>query len=131
MSDATVNPLIETDADKVAAQEAARWTDVKEFVRTNPNYYAAQFKHIGADARFTPTFNFFAGLFGPVWFGARGLWKWALAFLIVETFAFVQMARGLFGDLSADAREQRERSQTAASELLARQFRAILHDAAR
>ncbi|MEM6664058.1 MAG: ABC transporter permease subunit, partial [Pseudomonadota bacterium] len=106
--DETVNPLIETDAEKVAAQEAERQAEVAEFVRTNPDYYAAQFKHIGADARFTPTFNLFAGIFGPIWFGARGLWKWAVAFLIVETFAFVQIARGLFGDLGADARARIE-----------------------
>ncbi|MEM7215763.1 MAG: ABC transporter permease subunit [Pseudomonadota bacterium] len=106
MNDASVNPLIETDADKVAAQEASRRGEVKEFVRTNPDYYADQFKHIGADAKFTPTFNLFAGIFGPIWFGARGLWKWAVAFLIVETLAFVQMARGLFGDLAADARDR-------------------------
>ena len=106
MSEEAVNPLVETDAEKVAAQEANRRSEVAEFVRTNPDYYAAQFKHIGADARFTPTFNFFAGLFGPVWFGARGLWKWAVAFLIIETIAFVQIARGLFGDLSADALER-------------------------
>ncbi|MEM7059264.1 MAG: ABC transporter permease subunit [Pseudomonadota bacterium] len=106
MNDGTVNPLIETDADKVAAQEASRRAEVKEFVRTSPDYYADQFKNIGADAKFTPTFNSFAGLFGPIWFGARGLWKWAVAFLIVETFAFVQMARGLFGDLGAEARDR-------------------------
>jgi glycine betaine/proline transport system permease protein len=44
-----------------------------------------------------------AGLFGPIWFGARGLWSWALPFLILEALAFVQIARGLFGDLAADA----------------------------
>lgn len=108
MSEQAVNPLVETDAEKVAAQEASRRAEVAEFVRTNPDYYATQFKHIGGDAKFTPTFNFFAGAFGPIWFGARGLWTWAVAFLIVETFAFVQMARGLFGDLSADARARVE-----------------------
>ena len=108
MNDATVNPLIETDAEKVAAQEAQRRSEVAEFTRTSPDYYADQFKHIGADARFTPTFNFFSGHFAPIWFGARGLWKWAVAFLIVETFAFVQMARGLFGDLGAEARARIE-----------------------
>ncbi|MEM7190337.1 MAG: ABC transporter permease subunit, partial [Pseudomonadota bacterium] len=111
MNDAAPNPLIETDATKVAAQEAVRQAEVAEFVRTSPDYYAAQFKHIGADARFTPTFNLFAGIFGPIWFGARGLWKWAVAFLIVETFAFVQMSRGLFGDLAADARARAESIQ--------------------
>ncbi|MEM7211147.1 MAG: ABC transporter permease subunit [Pseudomonadota bacterium] len=106
MMDAHVNPLVETDSDKLAEQAGARRAEITEFVRTSPDYYYMQFDRIGADARFTPTFNFFAGLFGPVWFGARGLWKWAVAFLIIETFAFVQMARGLFGDLSADARER-------------------------
>ena len=44
-----------------------------------------------------------AGLFGPIWFGARGLWSWALPFLVIEMLAIVQIARGLFGDLAADA----------------------------
>ena len=35
--------------------------------------------------------------------GARGLWNWALPFLIIEALAIVQIARGLFGDLAADA----------------------------
>ena len=50
--------------------------------------------------------NVLAGIFGPIWFGARGLWNWAVAFLIVETFAYVQIALGLFGDLAAGARER-------------------------
>ncbi len=77
---------------------------VEEFVRTKPKWYADQFEKIGDKAGFHPTFNWAAGLFGPVWFGARGLWKWALPFLVVETIAFVYLARGLFGDLAADAR---------------------------
>jgi glycine betaine/proline transport system permease protein len=44
-----------------------------------------------------------AGLFGPIWFGARGLWSWALPFLVIEMLAIVQIARGMFGDLAADA----------------------------
>ncbi|MEM7426715.1 MAG: ABC transporter permease subunit [Pseudomonadota bacterium] len=106
MSETAPNPLLQTDPDKIAELEAERRAQVAEFVRTNPEYYAAEFKKIGGSPKFTTTFNLMAGLFGPVWFGARGLWKWALAFLIIETFAFVQMARGLFGDLSADARER-------------------------
>ncbi|MEX0281263.1 MAG: ABC transporter permease subunit, partial [Arenibacterium sp.] len=68
-----------------------------------PDYYIQAFDKIGASSQFTPTFNAMAGLFGPIWFGARGLWNWALAFLIVEALAFVQISRGLFGDLAADA----------------------------
>ena len=83
--------------------EKTRGTAIKDFVQTNPGYYIYQFAKIGAQSRFTPTFNWVAGLLGPVWFGARGLWSWALAFLIIETVAFVQIIRGLFGDLSAEA----------------------------
>ncbi len=103
MNEPAPNPLLQTDPDKIAELEQERRARVAEFVRTNPDYYADEFKKIGGSPKFTATFNLFAGLFGPIWFGARGLWKWALAFLIVETFAFVQMSRGLFGDLSADA----------------------------
>ena len=108
MNETAPNPLLQTDPNKIAELEEERRARVAEFVRTNPDYYAAEFKKIGDSPKFTKTFNVLAGLFGPVWFGARGLWKWALAFLIIETFAFVQMARGLFGDLSADARERIE-----------------------
>ncbi|NNF77955.1 MAG: ABC transporter permease subunit, partial [Rhizobiales bacterium] len=106
MKQTAPNPLLQTDPDKIAALEAERRERVAEFVRTSPDYYATEFKKIGGSPKFIATFNMFAGLFGPIWFGARGLWKWALIFLIVETFAFVQMARGLFGDLAADAFER-------------------------
>ena len=86
------------------AQAAQRRSRVADFVRTHPTYYAQQFERIGNRAGFTPTFNALAGLLGPIWYGARGLWNWAVVFLIVETIGFVQLARGLFGDLGADAR---------------------------
>lgn len=76
---------------------------IRNFVETNPDYYIEQFSKIGRQSKFTITYNCIAGILGPVWFGARGLWSWALAFLIIETVAFVQIIRGLFGDLSAEA----------------------------
>ena len=100
------SPLVETDAAKLEAMAEARRAEVREFVRTSPNYYYKQFDKIGGRSGFTPTFNLMAGIFGPIWYGARGLWKWAVAFLIIETFAFVQMARGLFGDLGVEALER-------------------------
>ena len=84
-------------------ETAARMAKVADFVRTHPDYYATQFQKIGSEAKFTPTFNLWAGVLGPIWFGARGLWNWGLAFLIIETFAFVEIIRGLFGDLSSSA----------------------------
>lgn len=103
MKDESVNPLEDTESDAAIAYAEERRANIREFVRTNPDYYIASFDKVGASARFTPTINFMAGLFGPIWFGARGLWSWALSFLIIEAVAFVQIARGLFGDLAADA----------------------------
>lgn len=74
---------------------------IEEFTVTNTGYYERQFKNIGDNTRFTLTFNLAAALLGPVWFGARSLWKWFLPFVAVETFATVQLTRGLWGDLAA------------------------------
>jgi glycine betaine/proline transport system permease protein len=103
MTETTQNPLDATDTQAAIAYAAQRRDNIRTFVRTHPDYYITQFDKIGESSKFTATFNLFAGLFGPVWFGARGLWSWALPFLIIETLALVQIARGLFGDLAADA----------------------------
>ena len=44
MNKTAPNPLLQTDPDKIASQEAERVERVKEFVRTNPGYYADEFK---------------------------------------------------------------------------------------
>ena len=96
----------EGGTEAVAALQAERREQIKEFVRTNPDYYVSQFDKIGSNSGFTPTFNWMAGLLGPVWFGARGLWNWAVAFLLIVALGFVRIALGLFGDLGAEARER-------------------------
>ena len=106
MNDVSGTQPTESEPGRDAELAETRRAEVAAFVRTSTDYYVAQFDRIGDQSRFTPTFNLFAGLFGPIWFGARGLWTWAFAALIVETFAFVQISRGLFGDLAADARER-------------------------
>ena len=103
MTETAVNPLEATDTEVARAYAAERKDNIRTFVRTSPDYYIKMFDKIGASAKFTPTLNLTAGLVGPVWFGARGLWNWALPFLIIEALAIVQIARGLFGDLAADA----------------------------
>ena len=103
MTDLGVNPLEDTESAAALAYAEKRRSNIRLFVRTSPDYYIRNFDRIGASSRFTPTFNWVAGLMGPVWFGARGLWSWALPFLIVEVLAIVQIARGLFGDLASDA----------------------------
>ena len=103
MSEIAQNPLEATDTQAALAYAADRRKNVRVFVRTNGEYYIRQFDRIGASAKFTATFNPMAGLFGPIWFGARGLWSWALPFLVIEMLAIVQIAGGMFGDLAADA----------------------------
>ncbi|MGB0865554.1 MAG: ABC transporter permease subunit, partial [Granulosicoccaceae bacterium] len=103
MNDQERNPLEDTDSEAALAYAEERRKSIREYVETSPDYYIKNFDKIGASSNFTPTFNLIAGLLGPVWFGARGLWSWALPFLIVEALAFVQIARGLVGDLAADA----------------------------
>ena len=106
MRDEDINPLEDTESEAALAYAEERKDNIRTFVRTNPDYYITNFDKVGASARFTPTFNVMAGLFGPIWFGARGLWSWALPFLIIEAIALVQIARGLFGDLAADAMDR-------------------------
>jgi len=90
--------------------EEAHPTDNSKLVHTftdvNGDYYDAQFKKIGDQSGFKTTFNFMAALFGSVWFGARNLWNWFLVLIIFETYAIVQMARGLIGDLASPFNER-------------------------
>ena len=81
---------------------------LKQFVGNNSDYYQKQFDKINASSGYVFTFNFFSALLGPVWFGARGLWQWCFIFSILEAFAFVQIVRGLFGDIAAEARARIE-----------------------
>ena len=76
---------------------------ITDFVKTNPNYYIEQFQKIGSKPTFYYSFNLYAAIFGPLWFGIRNIWNWALTFLIIETFAVVQIIRGLFGNITAEA----------------------------
>ncbi len=109
MTETTSNQLDDAIDFEIAERYAEeRVENIRTFVQTNPDYYIAQFDKIGASARFTFTFNPTAGILGPIWFGARGLWMWALPFLIVETLGYVQIVRGLIGDLAADARARIE-----------------------
>ncbi len=101
----------ESAAELATARAENRDELVATFVETNPDYYRGQFKKIGATAKFSWTFNLMAALLGPIWYGMRSLWKWALPFTILETFGVIQIARGLFGDLGAGARERIDQIQ--------------------
>jgi glycine betaine/proline transport system permease protein len=85
---------------------------IKNFVISNPDYYIDEFKKIGSKPSYSFSFNLFAALFGPMWFGLRNIWNYALAFLIIETFAVVQIIRGLFGNITKDALEKIDKIQS-------------------
>ena len=85
---------------------------ITNFVITNPEYYIKEFKKIGSKPSYSFSFNLFAALFGPIWFGLRNVWNYALTFLIVETFAVVQIIRGLFGNITKDALEKIDKIQS-------------------
>ena len=76
---------------------------ITDFVKSNPEYYIKEFQKIGSKPSFSFSFNLYAGILGPIWFGMRNIWNWALAFLIIETFSVVQIIRGFFGDITVDA----------------------------
>ena len=76
---------------------------IKDFVKTSPDYYIHEFEKINNTSKFVLSFNLFAYFFGSIWFGIRNIWNWSLAFLIIETFAIVQIIRGFFGNISAEA----------------------------
>jgi glycine betaine/proline transport system permease protein len=95
--------MISDDTEDFSAE---REQQVARFVKTSPGYYRDQFARIGSDSKFVWTKNLWAGILGPIWFSARGMWNWGLAFLILETLAAVQIVRGLFGDLSSEAWER-------------------------
>ncbi|MFY0594790.1 MAG: ABC transporter permease subunit [Cognatishimia sp.] len=79
---------------------------IGEFVESNQGYYKETFGYMMQAPGYRFTLNWIAGLLGPIWFGARGLWNWMLGFLLLETLAYIQIGMGLFGDLGRDFRER-------------------------
>jgi len=93
-------------------EEEDRQALIAQFVETNPVYYAEKFKIIGAKTGFSWTFNLAAAALGPIWYGMRNLWKWGLPFVMLEVFAYIQIARGLFGNLGAEALDRVSQIET-------------------
>lgn len=108
----TVNSTNDAGADANTVDSLSPTEDraalLKQFigVQRSARYYQRAFTRIGDSTGFVWSFNWAAALLGPVWFGMRGLWKWGLPFVIAETFALTRIMRGLFGDLSVEARER-------------------------
>ena len=63
--------------------------------------------------------NWSAAVFGPLWAAARGLWAFFYLFAILELVAWVQIGRGLWGDLGADKLAEAARLQAKSDQLMA------------
>ena len=105
MLETTENQPIDGDSPGAAAHMDRL---VGEFAVTNAEYYRKTFRHMAQAPGYRFTLNWVAGLLGPVWFGARGLWQWFLLTLVLETFSYIQIGRGLFGDLGRASRLRAE-----------------------
>lgn len=75
---------------------------VGEFAKENGDYYADEFAKIQGTTGFPWSWNTMAAVCGPMWAACRGVWGFFWMFLVLELFAFVQIGRGLWGELGAD-----------------------------
>ena len=98
MPEPPANPRVDAPPPRAENRDAL----LAQFVGGNARYYRRVFSNIGARVGWVWSFNKAAFLLGPVWFGMRGLWKWGLPFVVVETFAIAQIMRGLFADLARE-----------------------------
>ncbi|MDC0738899.1 ABC transporter permease subunit [Cognatishimia sp. SS12] len=81
---------------------------IDAFAGRSKAYYRETFGQMMKAPGYRFTFNKAAALLGPIWFGARGLWSWFLTGLLLETLAYIQIGRGLWGDLGREARLRAE-----------------------
>lgn len=105
----------------IEVDRAALDASIADFAGPNAAYYSDAFAKIHETTGPIPrVFNKAAALAGPFWAAARGAWGVFWAFLILEIVAFVQIGRGTWGELGADALEQAERQAARAQEFLDR-----------
>jgi len=88
----------------IEVDRAALDASIAEFAGPNAEYYAKSFATIHDTTGPIPkAFNVAAFLAGPFWAAARGACGMFWGFLILEIIAFVQIGRGTWGELGADA----------------------------
>ncbi|MCZ6885572.1 MAG: proline/glycine betaine ABC transporter permease [Alphaproteobacteria bacterium] len=84
-------------------------SSIGEFAKENSEYYAVEFSKIQGTSGFPWSWNTMAAVLGPLWAAIRGVWGFFWIFLVLELFAFVQIGRGLWGELGADQLARYER----------------------
>lgn len=96
--------MTEVNADTTERMNAL----IDTFAGQNQPYYRQIFNYMMEAPGYRMTVNWSAALLGPIWFGSRGIWSWFLGVLLLETLAYIQIGRGLFGDLGRDLRLRAE-----------------------
>lgn len=110
----------------IEVDRAALDASISTFAEKNADYYSAAFHKIHDTTGPIPhVFNMAAALAGPFWAAARGIWGMFWAFIILEIIAIVQIGRGTWGELGADALAQAERQETRAADFLQRAADAV------
>lgn len=114
MQDESLSAVSDVEVDKQDLD-----ANIAEFVGQNAPYYQQSFHRIHEATSPIPiTANWAAALLGPVWAAARGVWGFFWIFIILETIAWVQIGRGLWGDLGAEDTAKAERQQERAQGFL-------------
>jgi glycine betaine/proline transport system permease protein len=92
---------------------------IQKFSERNTDYYVKQFGRIHATGRRVWSFNWAGALLGPMWAATRGAWGYFWLFVVVELIVFVQLGRGLWGDLGADKFAEAAKLKEKSAEFLA------------
>lgn len=91
---------------------------ITEFVGVRASFYVARFNRL-LSGQMAWRVNLPALIFGPLWAAARGLWAFFWLFAVLELMAWVQISRGLWGDLGADKLAEAARLQAKSDQLMA------------
>lgn len=91
---------------------------IRRFAGKNSEYYVTEFNRIQATGERVWSFNWAAALLGPLWAAARGVWGFFWLFVLFELMAFVQLGRGLWGDLGATIVAKAAQVERKAAELV-------------
>ncbi|MCE2434675.1 MAG: proline/glycine betaine ABC transporter permease [Candidatus Latescibacteria bacterium] len=91
---------------------------ITEFVGARAAFYVGRFKLLLAGQNRWRV-NWAALIFGPLWAAARGIWAFFWLFAILELVAWVQVGRGIWGDLGADKLAEAARLQAKSDQLMA------------
>ena len=91
---------------------------VGDFVVENAAYYTHEFDKIQSATEFPWSWNKMAAIAGPFWGAARGIWGYFWTFMVLEILAFVQIGKGLWGELGAELLARAERLSAKQAEFM-------------